>query len=137
MKKFFMASFLLLFLCSLTLLPHSSCFAAEIEAVTGNSYLTYCTVSPTIDTFIFDEDGTFRRPVLENETEGEGTYQDQGLVFLVNWASDDGDTTYNFTGISLVSLIIIGTGNKKVIEDDETDTDSLYFIGIRGEAIPD
>jgi len=84
MKNFFMTIFLFLFLCSLTVLPHSSCFAAEIEAVAGNSYLTYCTVSPTLDTFIFDEDGTFSRPALENETKGEGTYDDQGLMFFAN-----------------------------------------------------
>ena len=137
MKKFFMTIFLFLFLCALTVLPYSSCVAAEIEAVTGNSYLTYCSVSPSIDSFIFDEDGTFSRPVLENEIAGEGTYEDQGLIFLAEWTSDDENTTYNFTGISLVSLLIIGSGNKKVIEDDETDNDSLYFIGIRGEAIPD
>jgi len=137
MKKVLITSVLSLSLLSLIFLPHNSCFAAEIEAVTGNTYLTFISESPFIDTFSFDEDGTFNMLVLENQLPGQGTYQDEGLIFLVNWASDDGDTTYAINGISLVGMVILGWIERKEVKDDEVDKDSLYFVGILGSIIPD
>ena len=133
MKKILITSVLSLSLLALIFLPQSSSFAADIEAVTGNTYLTFISVAPYVSTFIFDDDGTFSMSGLP----GEGTYDDLDFMFNANWESDDGDTTYTVTGISLVGMVILGWIERREVDGDDVDNDSLYFVGILGAAIPD
>jgi len=137
MRKILLTSVLSLSLLSLIFLPHSSSFAAEIEAVTGNTYLTFISEAPFIDTFSFDKDGTFGMLILESTLPGEGTYTDQEFIFTANWESDDGDTTYAINGISLVGMVILVTIDREEVDGDDVDNDFLYFVGILGSVIPD
>ena len=133
MKKILITSVLSLSLLSLIFLPHSSSFAADIEAVTGNTYLTFISVAPYVATYVFDDDGTFSMGGLP----GQGTYEDLEFMFNANWESDDGDTTYVINGISLVGMVILGWIEREEVKSGDIDKDSLYFVGILGSVIPD
>ena len=123
-------------------LPPSNCFAAEVEGVEGITYLTFLTRSPYMDLFSFEDNGNiFKMELLEKELEGAGTYEDLGVIFTAEWTSTDEtdeSTTYNFTGLSFVSLVIMGTGERTVTsEGEEDDTDKVRFFGIMSGLIPD
>jgi hypothetical protein len=137
MKKILITSVLSLSLLALIFLPQGSTFAAEIDAVTGNTYLTFISEAPFIDTFSFDDNGNFNMLILESTLPGEGTYTDQDFIFSANWKSDDGDTTYAINGISLIGMVILGTIDRREVDGDDVDNDLLYYVGILGSVIPD
>ena len=136
MKKLFITSFLLVTLFSLSL--NGNCCAAEVAGVEGGTYLTFLNRSPYLDQFAFEEGGnTFHMAILEKETEGEGTYDDLGVLFTAEWTSTDGNTTYDISGLSFVSLVIMGYGKRTVISGNEKDTDTVQFFGLQSDLIPD
>ena len=139
MRKLFTMGVLLLTFFSFTALSISASFAAEVEGVEGGSYLTFLRIGHSInlDILSFEEGGIFSMSLLEEKMGGAGTYTDLGLLFTAEWTSDDKNTTYTLEGISLVSLVIIGRGEKTVTEGSETDTDDISFLGILGILIPD
>lgn len=138
MKKLCVKSIIILTLLTFTVLPSIICYAAEIAGVEGGEYLTFLMISHSenIDLLSFGKDGTFSMALLEEEIEGSGTYSDYELLFSAKWESTDGKTTYKLIGVSLVSLVIIGTGEKTVTDGDDTDTDDIRFLGIWGSLIP-
>ena len=138
MKKFFATGIFFLTLFSFTALPHGNCFAAEVEGVEGVTYLTFLNRTPYLDQFSFEEEGSaFHMAVLEKDIEGEGTYEDLGVLFTAEWTSTEGDTTYEFSGLSFVGLVIIGNGKRTVTSGDDEDIDNIQFFGLRSDLIPD
>jgi hypothetical protein len=138
MKKFFATGIFFLALFSFTILPHSTPLAAEIAGVEGISYLVFLSESPFTDIFSFEEGtDTFHMELREVKTEGAGTYSDHGVLFTAGWTSTDENTSYSLTGISMVSMVIIGGGEKTVISDSTTKTSEVFFIGILSTLFPD
>jgi len=138
MKKFFAICISFLALSSFTILPNSNTHAAEIEGVEGVTYLTFLNRSPYMDQFSFEEgDNTFHMAVLEKEIEGQGTYEDLGVLFLADWTSTDENTTYAFRGLSFVGLVIMGYGERTVTSGDDEDIDKVQFFGLQNDLIPD
>ena len=138
MKKFFATGIFFLALSSFTILPHSNTFAAEIAGVEGISYLVFLSESPFTDIFSFGEGtDTFHMELREGKTEGAGTYSDHGVLFSANWTSTDETISYSFTGISIVSMVILGGGEKSVISGSSTKTSEVFFVGILSILFPD
>jgi len=138
MKKFFATVIFFLALFSFTILPHSNTLAAEIEGVEGISYLVFLSEPPFTDIFSFEQGtDTFHMEVREEKTEGAGTYSDHGVLFSADWTSTDENTSYSFTGISIVSMVIIGGGEKTVISGSSTKTSEVFFVGILSTLFPD
>ena len=110
--------------------------AHETDGVAGNSYLTFLSINQRfeIDIFTFGTDGTF---IMERK-DGTGTYEYDAPIFEAEWTSTDGAITYNFTGISLLSLVILGWENGTI---DTTcwhcNNRGNFFFGTISELIPD
>jgi hypothetical protein len=138
MKKLCVKSIIILTLLTFTVLPSINCYAAEVQGVKGGEYLTFLMIghSENIDLLTFNKDGIFSMALLEEEIDGSGTYTDYEVLFSAKWESTDGKTTYKLLGVSLVSLVIIGTGEKTFTDGDDTDTDDIRFLGIWGSLIP-
>jgi hypothetical protein len=119
-------------------IPHHTCDAAKVEGVEGNSYLTFLisTFNLYLDIISFKE-GTFSMALLEEQIGGSGEYTDREVLYTAEWTSTDGNTKYNFTGISIVSLVTFGIGEKTVPSGNATDTDQFNFVGILSTLIPD
>lgn len=119
-------------------IPHHTCDAAKVEGVEGNSYLAFLisTFDLYLDIISFKE-GTFSMALLEEQIGGSGEYTDSEVLYTAEWTSTDGNTKYNFTGISIVSLVTFGIGDKTVPSGDATDTDQFHFVGILSTLIPD
>jgi len=138
MKKFFATGLFFVALSSFTILPHSTTLAAEIEGVEGISYLVFLSELPFTDLFSFEEGtDTFHMALLEEKIEGAGTYSDHGVLFSANWTSADETISYSFTGISIVSMVIVGGGEKSVISGSSTKTSEVFFVGILSILFPD
>ena len=138
MKKLCVKNIIILAILTFTVLPGIDCYAAEVKGVKGGEYLTFLMTSHSenIDLLTFNKDGTFSMALLEEEIDGSGTYTDFEVLFSAKWESTDGKTTYKLIGVSLVSLVIIGTGEKTVADGDDTDTDNISFLGIWSSLIP-
>ena len=135
MKKLFITALLLLTLLSVSLNGNS--FAAEMEGVGGGTYLTFLNHTPYLDQFSFEEGGAFHMAILEKEIEGQGTYDDLGVLFTAEWTSTDQNTTYDFSGLSFVGSVIIGYGKRTVTSGDDEESDSMQFFGLQSDLIPD
>jgi len=138
MKKLCVKNIIILAIVTFTVLPSIDCYAAEVQGVKGGEYLTFLMISHSenIDLLTFNKDGTFSMALLEEEIDGSGTYTDFEVLFSAKWESTDGKTTYKLIGVSLVSLVIIGTGEKTVIDGGDTDTDDISFLGVWSSLIP-
>jgi hypothetical protein len=134
-KKLFITALLLLTLFSVPLNGNS--FAAEMEGVGGGTYLTFLNRTPYLDQFSFEEGGAFHMAILEKEIEGQGTYDDLGVLFTAEWTSTDQNTTYDFSGLSFVGLVIMGYGKRTVTSGDDEGSDSMQFFGLQSDLIPD
>lgn len=138
MKKFFATGIFYLALFSFTVLPHSTILAAEIAGVEGISYLVFLSEPPFTEIFSFEEGtDTFHMEIREEKTEGAGTYSDHGVLFSADWVSTNENTSYSFTGISIVSMVILGGGEKMVVSDSSTKTSEVFFVGILSKLFPD
>ena len=138
MKRSFLACSIFLTLLVLPIFPKSTTLAAGIEGVEGISYLVFLSESPFIDIFSFEEGtDTFSMKMREEKTGGTGTYSDHGVLFSAEWTSTDENTSYSFTGFSLVSMVIIGGGEKTVISGNHTKTTEVFFVGILEKFFPD
>jgi len=136
MKKFCITGVIFVALFSFSAFPTTRCLAAEPEGVTGVSYLTFISSPPYLEIFSFNSDGTtFNMVTLEEQTPGAGTFIDNGILFSAKWLSTDGNLTYDIVGLSLVSVVIMGTGEKEDIADD--DKNNIRFIGILSSLFPD
>ncbi len=116
-------------------LPMHNGSAHEGGGVVGNSYLTFLFTEDdfNLEIFTFDSDGTFTM----ERNDGTGTYSYFAPIFEVEWTSTDGDTTYNFTGISLVSIMIIGWEDTLLSPSHDDECDSVFFVGIESDIFPD
>jgi hypothetical protein len=117
----------------LALPMHNSAHAGG--GVVGKSYLTFLFLQDdfTLELFTFDSDGTFG---MMKRSEGTGTYSYFAPMFEVEWMSTDGDTAYNFTGISIAGIVIIGwDGTPSPAFSDACD--SVFFVGIESKIFPD
>ena len=135
MKKLSIIGVFFLVLFSFAAIPNSNCLAAEIKGVTGDSYLIFIDQYPYLEIFTFDEEGNFSMEVLEDTLPGEGTYTDHGPIFTANWTSTEESTTYSLTGLSMVSMVIMGSGRKTV--DYGSKTKNIFFVGIWKIIFPD
>ena len=116
-------------------LPMYNSSAHEGGGVVGNSYLTFLFAEDdfNLEIFTFDSDGTFAM----GKNDGTGTYSYFAPIFEVEWTSTDGDTTYNFTGISIVSTVIIGWEDTLLTSSHDDECDSIFFVGIESDIFPD
>ncbi len=138
MKKLCATCVVFLVLFSFSALSDTNCFAAELEGVTGASYLTFISHPPYFEILSFGSDGTtFNMVMLEDTVTGTGTFTDHDLLFSAEWVSSDGNLTYSLGGISLAGVVIIGTGEVKETSGTETDTDNIRFFGILSILFPD
>ena len=137
MKKIFATGIFFLTLFSFTAIPHGNCFAAEVEGVEGVTYLTFLNRAPYLDQLSFEEGGAFHMAILEKDIEGEGTYEDLGVLFTAEWTSTDEDTIYEFTGLSFVGLVIMGNGKRTTTSGNDEDIDDIQFFGLSSDLIPD
>ena len=137
MKKFCITGVIFVALFSFSVFPTTRCLAAEPEGVTGVSYLTFISSPPYLEIFSFNSDGTtFNMVMLEKQTPGAGTFTDNGILFSAEWMSTDGNLTYDkIVGLSLAGVVIMGTGEKEDIADD--DKNNIRFIGILSSLFPD
>ncbi len=137
MKQLCIKGVFLLAIFSFIALPAHNSIAEETDGVTGNSYLTFLFIDNgfDVDIFTFEADGTF---IMERR-DGTGKYEYNAPIFEVEWTSTDadGDTTYNFTGLSLVSLVIIGWEDEIMSSRHHGDGGSNFFVGIRSDLFPD
>ncbi len=135
MKKLCTKSIMFLAVFSLIALPAKTGVAHETDGVAGNSYLTFFTIDQLfdIDIFTFGTDGTF---IMERK-DGNGNYEYHAPIFEAEWKSTDGTTTYNFTGLSLVSLVIIGWEDELSCSTHADESDCIFFVGIYNGIISD
>jgi len=135
MKKIFLKGFVFLAIFSFISLPVNNSIAVEIDGVVGNSYLTFLFINYDfdLDIFTFEADGTF---IMERK-DGTGNYEYHAPLFEAEWKSTDETTTYNFTGLSLVSLVIIGWENEIISSSHHGDCEINFFVGIGSNLIPD
>ena len=133
-KPFPKIVFCLVFVFFVALPMHNS-NAHEVGGVVGNSYLTFLFAEDdfNLEIFTFDSDGTFAM----GKNDGTGTYSYFAPIFEVKWTSTDGDTTYNFTGISIVSTVIIGWEDTLLPSSHDDECDSIFFVGIESDIFPD
>lgn len=118
-----------------TALPMYNSSAHEGGGVVGNSYLTFLFAEDdfNLEIFTFDSDGTFAM----GKNDGTGTYSYFAPIFEVEWTSAEDDTTYAFTGISLVSTVIIGWEDTLSTSSHDDEYDSFFFVGIERDIFPD
>lgn len=135
MKKFYIEGIFFLAFFSFIALPTHNSIAEEIDGVEGNSYLTFIAMDHcfNLDIFTFGTDGTFDM----KRKEGTGTYEYHAPIFEAKWMSVDGNTTYNFIGLSLVSLVIIGWEDEMICTACGDDCGCIFFVGIDSELFPD
>jgi hypothetical protein len=117
-------------------LPMHNSIAHESGGVVGNSYLTFLFIEDdfNLEVFTFDSDGTF----IMKRSDGTGTYSYFAPIFEVEWMSTEGDTTYNFTGLSIAGVVIIGWDNTLSPSSSHNDEcDSVFFVGIESGIFPD
>lgn len=127
--------FCLAFILFIALPMHNS-IAAESGGVVGKSYLTFLFTEDefNLEIFTFDSDGTFAM----KRSDGTGIYSYLAPIFEVEWMSTDGDTNYNFTGISIAGIVIIGWDNTPFSSSsDDDECDSVFFVGIESNIFPD
>ena len=134
-KKLFpkIVFYLVFVFCMALPIHHSS--AHEEGGVVGKSYLTFLFAEDDfhLEIFTFDTDGTFTM----KRNKGTGTYSYFAPIFEVEWTSTDGDMTYNFTGISLVSIVIIGWEDTLLSPSHDDECDGVFFVGIESDIFPD
>jgi hypothetical protein len=71
--------------------------------------------------------------MVEATSPGTGTYTDREVLFNAQWTSNDENTTYTLTGMSIASRVILGWGEKVTGSDDDT----IFFVGILSSIFPD
>ena len=115
-------------------IPMQHSLAYEEGGVVGNSYLTFLFEEDDfkLEIFTFDSDGSFTM----GRTDGTGTYSYFAPIFEVEWTSTEGDTAYNFTGISIVSTVIIGWEDT-LLSPSHDECDGVFFVGIESDIFPD
>lgn len=134
-KKLFSKMVYCLFFVFFIAIPMQHSIAYEGGGVVGNSYLTFLFSEDdfNLEIFSFDSDGSFTM----GRTDGTGTYSYFAPIFEVEWTSTDGDTSYNFTGISIVSTVIIGWENTLLSPSHDDECDGVFFVGIESDIFPD
>ena len=135
MRKLCLKCVVILAVFSFIGLPANNSIAQEIGGVVGNSYLTFLSIDDSfgLDVFSFEADGAF--VMLRND--GVGTYQYTAPIFNVEWTSADGTTIHNFTGLSLVGLVIVGWEDEMMPSRHSGNWGGSFFVGIKRDLIPD
>ena len=106
MKKACLIVIMFCAVLSLVVIPIHNSISEEINGEESTSYLTFLFANDyfNIDVFTFGNDGTFTM----QRKDGTGTYDYFAPLFEIEWTSTDGDIIYNFTGVSIMRLVIIG-----------------------------
>ena len=135
MKKTCMTGIMFCAVLCLTALPIHNSIAEGIDEEESTSYLTFLFANDyfNIDVFTFGNDGTFTM----QRKDGTGTYDYFAPLFEIEWTSADGDTIYNFTGVSIVRLVIIGWEDKLSCSIHADESDCIFFVGISNGIISD
>jgi len=135
MQKLYLKCVVILAVISFIGLPTTNSIAQEVGGVVGNSYLTFLFIDDSfdLDVFSFEADGNF----VMLRKDGVGTYQYNAPIFDVEWTSADETTTHNFTGLSLVGLIIVGWEDEMIPSWHHGNSGGSFFVGIKSNLIPD
>ena len=128
MKKICMIASMFFVVLSLVAIPIYSSIAEEINEGESTSYLTFLFADDyfNIDIFTFENDGTF---VMQRQ-DGTGTYNFFTPLFEVDWTSADGNTTYNFVGVAIMRLVVIGWEDIPSCSVYADENDCIFFVGI-------
>ena len=115
--------------------PVHSASAHERGGVVGNSYLTFLFTEDdfNLEIFTFDADGTFAM----KRRDGTGTYSYFPPIFEAEWTSAGGATRYNFTGLSIAGIVIIGWEDAQPPSSQSDGCDGIFFVGIESTVFPD
>ena len=135
MKKACMVGIMFCAILSLVVIPMHNSIAEEINEEESTSYLTFLFANDyfNIDVFTFGNDGTFTM----QRKDGTGTYDYFAPLFEIEWTSTDGDTIYNFTGVSIMRLVIIGWEDEVSCSTHADESDCIFFVGISNGIISD
>jgi hypothetical protein len=135
MEKLYLKYVVVLAVFSIVSLSANNSIANETGGVIGNSYMTFSFIDHRfdIDILTFEADGTF----VMLRKDGVGTYTYNAPIFDIEWTTADGTTTYNFTGVSLVGLVIAGWGGELTTSTHGCRERGNYFFGINSDIIPD